>query len=405
MNARLLLRTVFAYFVRYRLRTSLIIAGIGTGVAVMVAIMPLAASARAGFFDYAARIYPTDVIVIANDAFLFGARGGQNLSLDDVEAVRASIPEIVDADPLVRVGWRELRHGANSTRVAILGVSEKARLIRRRDVATGEFLKRADVDRKARVILLGATTATRLFGVESPVGRQLFIDNRPFDVIGVLESAGADPHGGDLDHVVWIPYTTAMEELAGVDYLSEVSLALAGGERSARVAESIAAVMRERHAIAEGISDDFTVVTAVRVRERLERSFGTFDIVVRSTVAAVFALAALAVLGVLLMSVRQRATEIGLRKAFGARARDLALQITLEVSLAGLAAGAVGILIAWLALEWLSPFLGERFGMTDIRMSGLVAIASAGVAVLTALVGAALPAARAARLDPVETLR
>lgn len=404
MNVSLFFRTVLAGVGRYKLRSSLMAIAIAIGVMAMTAIEPMASGARASFLTYANHVYPTDVVVLASDRSLPG-RYANELELDDVEAIRATVPEILDWDPMVRVGARDLRNAGRSTRVGIVGYSERAQSVRRRSVRSGEFFSRADVDRRARVALIGSTTAERLFGEAPPVGAELYIDDRAFEIKGVLQSFGVNPHGADLDQTVWVPYTTAMEELLKGDYISEVALEVADPGRTEAVAERASEVMRERHAIPEGYVDDFNVVTPVAVRAQLDRAFGTLDLLVGSIVGIFFAMAALVVLGAMLIGVRQRAAEIGLRRAFGARSNDLRAQIAIEVLVVAAIASVVGVFGAWLTLELSSPFLADRLGMTDAGFSVQVAAESVAIAMLTALIGALWPAMRAAGLDPVSVLK
>ena len=225
MNGAILARAVGAQLARYKLRAALMTAGVALGVLALVAVDALAASARAGFMRYAAFAYPAEVIVLAaGDPIMGGGFGRDALRLEDVAAVRAAIPEIVEADTAVRAGWRDLKRAGRDARVPVFGYSERVQQVRRRGVQDGEFFTRAEVERGARVLLLGRTTAERLFGTESPIGAELFVDSLPFVVKGVLEPVGVDPHGIDLDHAIWLPFTTAMQDLLGVDSISEASL-------------------------------------------------------------------------------------------------------------------------------------------------------------------------------------
>jgi ABC-type antimicrobial peptide transport system permease subunit len=406
MSRSILMRAVAAQLGRYKTKTALMAAGIALGVLAMVAIQALAVSMRAGFGRYVAFAYPAEVVVLAaGDPITGGTRGRDALRLDDVAAVRAAIPEILEWDPVVRAGWRDVKRAGNDTRVPIFGYSEKVQSIRRRGVREGEFFDGADVDGRARVLLLGSTTAQRLFGTESAVGAELFVDSLPFVVKGVLEPVGMDPHGIDLDQTAWMPFTTAMDGLLGIDYLSEAALSIADPARAENVAVRIQTVMRERHAIPQGYEDDFTVVTAQFVRDRLNRSFDTIELFVALIVGVLFAIAAVIVASVLSIAMKQRAPEIGLRKALGARRLDLAVQVGLEVLAVSLIAAVAGLAAAYGILTATAPLLAAQFGMTGIELAPGTVLLALAAAAATALVGAALPVIRAARLDPVEALR
>jgi putative ABC transport system permease protein len=332
-----------------------------------------------------------------------GDEGGE-ITLADVEALRAAIPEIVDWDPLVRAGGRDLKNGDRDARVGVQGYSERAEQVRRRGVQEGAFFGVADVASRARVALLGSTTVRELFGTQSPVAAEIFIDNLKFEVRGVLEDAGADLHGGDLDQTVWIPFTTALD-LRKSDSLTSVSLQLGDPALTETVGERITSTLRERHAIPEGYVDDFTVTTPRGIGNQVNgmaAMIGRFTTVVATTV---FAVAALVVVGVMLATVKQRSAEIGLRRALGARRRDLRLQIVLEVLVVSLLASALGLAAGWLLLEALAPMLLDNTGVEVVPPSAGLVLGSVAAAVVTGLVGSVPAALKAANLDPVEALR
>jgi len=406
MNRALLLRTVAAQLLRHRLTTALMALAIGFSVLAMATLQPFVASARAAFFRYVNTAYPADVIVLQAGEFMMGGGYGSDaLRLTDVEAVLASIPEIAAWDPSIRAGSRDIKHAGRDVRVTVFGHSERAERARRRGVQNGDFFTRRDVETRARVALIGATTAERLFGNESPIGAQLFVDSLPVEVKGVLESIGVDPHGIDLDHVIFLPYTTVMDDLLGVDFLTAASLVLDDAARAEPVARRVEEVMRELHDIPQGYVDDFTVVTPVAVQQQLGSSLDTFGRLVGLIVATLFVVAGIIVLSTMLISIKQRSAEIGLRKALGARRRDLVLQIVLEVLALAAVASAVGLAAAWLATFFAAPVLAEQFGLVGLALSPPVVALSVAAAVLAALLGSIVPAYKAAGLDPIETLR
>jgi putative ABC transport system permease protein len=397
MNGTLLSHAVFARFARYKGKTALLTLAIAIGVLATVAITLFAEGAIRSFTRYARIVYPSDSVVVAGD------EGGE-IALADVETLRAAIPEIVDWDPLVRTGGRAIKNGDRDVRVGVQGYSERAEQVRRRSVKEGEFFTAADVASRARVALLGSTTVRELFGAQSPVGAEIFIDNLRFEVRGVLQDAGADLHGGDLDQAVWIPFTTALD-LTKSDSLTSASLQLGEPALTETVGERIASTLRERHGLPEGFVDDFTVTTPRGIGDQVNgmaAMIGRFTTVVAATV---FTVAALVVVGVMRATVKQRAAEIGLRRALGARRRDLRLQIVLEVLVVSLVASGLGLVTGWLLLEAFAPALLESTGVEVAPPSAGLVLASMAAAVATGLVGSVPAALKAARLDPVETLR
>jgi putative ABC transport system permease protein len=272
-------------------------------------------------------------------------------------------------------------------------------------VEEGEPFSPEDVSSRAKVTLIGSTTAARLFGDESPLGAQLFIDNVAFEVTGVLETIGVDPHGNDQDHVIWTPYTTLMEDILKIDYVSGVTFTVEDRERVPEIGEEIAEIMRRQHQIVEGQNDDFSVLTSEVLYEFFNRSFRTVSLFVPLIVGTAFLVSAFIILSIMQVTIKERTPEIGLRKAMGARPRDLEIQILLEVLVLAIGACLVGVVLAQLGSAALAPLLEEKMGVRQLTPSfSVIALAALG-AVATGVLGAILPARRAARLDPVKALK
>ncbi|HEU4886352.1 MAG TPA: ABC transporter permease [Thermoanaerobaculia bacterium] len=405
MNRALLWRTVLLRVKRYRLRSAVIAAGICISVLAAVLLQSVAVSVRQAFDVFIDRMYPADgVVLMAGGGFMGGRAGRTNLKLTDVETVAAETG-IAEWDPLVMVGGREVRRGGNSVRVAITGFSEKAESVRRRSVQEGEFFTADDVTTRANVALIGSTTAAELFPGESPIGAQLFIDNVPFEIRGVLESVGVDPHGGNMDQAIVIPYTTLMDEIARIDFVSGTTFIIDDPERADAVREEILRTMRERHAIGPGQEDDFVVITPVMVKAMANKSFRIFDLFVPAIAAAAFLISAGVIFSVMQLNIRARTAELGLRKAVGARSRDLEVQIVLEVLILAAGASLLGLLLASLGSTLVTPLLAAKFGVKQVTPSLTASILAALAALATGVAGGLVPARRAAKLDAVQSLR
>lgn len=406
MNRQLAFRNVVRSLTRFKSRAVLAGFGIVVSVLATVYVLSMGASVRSTFQTFVDRIYPADVVtVIAGTNFMAGGYGVQSLRLRDIAAVERAAAAVVAWDVTVYAGGRDLKAGERRTRVAVLGAGSNLPQVRRRPVAEGAGFDDADVEARARVALLGRTTARALYGNDSPIGATLFVENTPYTVKGVLSELGVSPHGDDEDDILYLPYTVVMDNIIKVDSVPQAAFQVTDAARLDEVARQIAAVLREQHGLTEGRPDDFSVIVPRDIQQRIARTFRTINIFAALICVAAFLISALVVLGVMHVSVRQRVPELGLRKAVGADATAIRSQILWEALVIAAIGCALGALLAWLAVYFTAPLLARKFGIEGVQMTALAVLVGAAAAFVTGLLGAWLPARRASRLDPVEALR
>lgn len=407
MNRSLAVSQIARSLTRFKSRS--LLGGLGIVVSVLATVFVLsAASAVRGTFDkFIAQLYPADVITLGSGRGMWAGGGsdGQPMRLRDIEVVTASVPGIVARDISAVAGPRDVKIGNRNARVLVAGTGAQAPQVRRRGASEGAYLDEADVSARARVALLGATAVRVLFGDASPVGSTIYIDNVPFKVKGVLERLGVSPHGDDQDNVIVIPYTVVMDSLLKVDYVPQVAYQVADPARMSEMMTAIVAVMRKQHGITDGRQNDFYVIQPSDIQRRLANSFGTMKVFVLLICAAAFVISALVVLGVMQVSVRQRTSELGLRKAVGADEREVRGQILWEALVIALAGCAIGAVLAGVTLYATAPMLARKFGFAGVGISLSAIVVGVLAALVTGAVGAWLPARRAGRLDPVAALR
>ena len=407
MNRSLAVRQVARSLTRFKGRS--VLGGIGIIVSVLATIyvVSVAGTVRGTFDRFIGRLYPSDVIVVGSGPGMWGGGGvdGQPMRLRDVNAVISSVPGIAASDITVAAGSRDVKVETRNTRVYVTGSGARAPQVRRRTTSAGAFIDEADVSSRARVALLGETTARALFGEASPIGSAIFIDNVPFRVKGLLEPLGVSPHGDDQDNVIVLPYTVVMDNLLKVDYVPQVGYQVADVTRMSEVKEQIVAVMRKQHGITDGRKNDFSVIVPTDMQQRVARSFGTIKLFVALICAAAFLISALVVLGVMQVSVRQRTSELGLRKAVGADQSEVSGQILWEAVVISLAGCAIGAVLAGVTLYATAPLLAKKFGFVGLGVSVPAILVGVLAALATGALGAWLPARRAGRLDPVAALR
>lgn len=398
MNYPLLLNSILARIGRYKLKTLLMSVGIVVSVVATV-LMQAAGSGFLGsiktFTDHA---YPIDTVVV------YSTDKGK-LQIPDLEAVAATVGEISGWDPLVDAGSRDIKNGSGNARIPVTGYSQAAESIGRRGVAAGEFFTAQDISSRGHVALIGATSAKALFADKSPLGEIVFIDNVAFEVKGVLEPLGVDPHGEDQDNTVVLPYTVVMEQILRTDAVEGARFSVSDRKRVEAVAERITAVLRERHSISKDQEDDFGVITPVVMQQNVARAFRIYDIFLPLIAGTTFLISGLMILAIMTITVRQRTQEIGLRKALGAKPRDLQIQIILEVALIAFVAAIVGMLLAKVGANALNPIFAVKFGVKSLSLSAFALFVAVSIAIATAVLGAWIPARRAAKLDPAIALK
>jgi putative ABC transport system permease protein len=392
------LQALFAH----RLRAGLALASVAAGVAAVALTAALGAGAQREVMRRMEAI-GTNLLVarpaeVARSPARPELRGMvRSLRLEDCAAISA-LPEVAAVAPGLEV--RALaKAGGAATLVRVLGTGPDFPAVRRFRIAAGRFLDLDDDRERRRVAVLGAVVAATLFPGEDPVGRELRLRGIPFEVVGVLAAKGALA-GDDEDAVILVPIRTALRRLANARSLDAVFVSAAepGGIPAATAA--ITALLRERHGVgSEGRPDDFALQNPARflamqrqaaeMLTRLSLGIGALTLLIGGT----------GILGLMLLSVRERTGEIGLRMAVGARPRDVLAQFLFEAMLlalggwlAGIALGGAGAAAVALATDWTLALPVEAL------------LASLALAVGIGLGFGAVPARRASLLPPIEAL-
>jgi len=404
MNGALLVRSVLARLLRYKARNFFVGLGMTVGVVATVTLLTLESRVEGRFQEFLENAYPADGIVLFSGSGPMGGPGKRNLKIEDIEMLAARTG-VDQWDPAVFVGFRDVRGDGAVQRVAISGGSDRAPYVRRRGAGDGAYFEAADVASAARVALLGTTAAAKLFPGRSPVGERVFVDNLAFEVKGVLEPRGSDPHGGDQDDVLVVPYTTLQSTLARTTAISGAMFRIADRSRVEALGREMVDLLRAEHQIAAGQPDDFSLFTAASMQTMFRRSFRTYKLFGPLLAVTLFLISALVVLTLGQLGVKARRREIGLRKAVGARSRDVETQFVVETLAVSAVAALLGLVLAEVAFVALAPLVERKFGLTGLAASPASMLFAVGGAVVAGLAGSLLPARRAARLDPISTLR
>ncbi len=404
MKSVRIIKNGFRAMARHKMRTIFMMIGIIVGITALTIIVSLGKGTERAIMKKIEKLFDSSsIIVSAGGGRQIGGGHGEvttSLDLEDVEALMSQIGNLRISDPFQMVPGREVKYKTASVNTTVFGRSAEAPAVWNRGVTAGEYFDRNDVERSARVVLLGQSVARELFGDTDPVGAQIRIGGAPFRVKGVLQLMGTDPHGMDRDNEVVIPITTMLRRVMNVDYIMAVKFLVRDREKMNQTVERIKNILRERHGINENEADDFSLITPDLVREMVARTNRVFTLFLPLIAGISLLVGGVLVAGLMLISVNERTGEIGLRKAIGARAKDIRLQFLSESVTITASGGGIGILLGLAAVMVFTKMMDlplviswQALGL-DIVFSTLVGLA-AGV----------YPAMRAANLNPVETIR
>ena len=399
-----------------KVRSFLTILGIVIGIAAVVAMMSLGAGAQHLIVGQIMSMGSNNVF-IEPGAFdpkktsIMEARMEEaeikTLKISDAQAI-INLPEIEEVAPFV-IGVEKVIYKDVSKKVTFIGTTPAAHIIEATEVTLGRDFTDAEVKSQARVAVLGYKIAQDLFGNENPIGKIIRIKKTNFRVIGVLEERGTQTFM-DLDEFVYVPVTTAQKLLLGIDHLKWIVAKAKSKDVIDEAVEDIRLLLRERHNIynpkGDLTKDDFKVMSQVEAANILSSVMGVFTLFLSSIAAIALVVGGIGIMNIMLVSVTERTKEIGLRKAVGARKKDILYQFLIEAVVLTSVGGVVGIVLGILGSFFGSLVFGKMLYMQWKFFISLKAIVlGVGVAVVVGLVFGIYPARKASQLSPIEALR
>ena len=395
-----------------KLRSGLTLLGIIIGVTAVISLTAIGRGAQESITSRIQSLGTNLLFVQAGATNQFGFSGAQgsaaSLTLEDSQALLDPVlaPSVTDVAPETTV-FGQIVFERENTNTQVIGITPSYLPVRAYEVEEGRPLTEADLGRRAQVALLGPETAEELFGLREPVGHTIRINGRPFEVVGLLESKGAGGFGNQDDRVL-IPITTAYYRLGaqrtagGEITVQRVSVQIADEDASDAATAEISSILRLRHRITA--EDDFTVTSQVETIETLEETTQTFVIFLGAIAGISLLVGGIGIMNIMLVSVTERTREIGIRKAMGAKRRDILSQFLVEAVLLSLTGGIVGVALGYGITYF---FDGVALGTQNLDMvfSSDIAILATAVSGGIGLFFGIYPAMQAARLHPIEALR
>lgn len=401
-----LIAGAFRQMWRFRLRSGLVVCCAALGVAGIIASVNYASSGRQQILDQIRRMGTNTVMISAQQsrATAGRARTGSivtTLREADYAALRRDLTGHVRSSAIVTQSFR-LKAGDFSKAATVVGCEPSYFTIKSWPVEAGEIFDAPDLRRSARVALVGHTVAADLYGSDSAaaIGQRLFINRVPFEVAGVLAERGQGLDIANEDEQVYVPLTTAMRRLLNLDYFNAVVFEIADWNDMDASARMITGILHVRHHTMAGQRDDFQVQNQKELVDTQLASSARLVFFVRWIGVSGLLVSGLGVLAIAWITVRDRTTEIGTRRALGATASDVFFQFVFEASVLAAIGAASGLWIGRIASALIAaraklPFVFER----------TPAMTALTTALLLNLLFSAWPAFRAARLDPIQALK
>lgn len=391
----------WASLIANKMRSILTMLGIIIGVAAVIALVSIGNGVKQDIQNSISSLGSNLLMVMPGAPRTPGVRPSQgsmkSLKVSDYQAI-SKLDGVKAASPYTANSYVTIYQSKNWT-TTVSGVSSNFQDVNNWTMAEGRFISSKNVENRERVAVVGQTVVKNLFAGEDPVGKKIRVKNIPFRVIGVLNSKGNGTMGNDQDDVIFIPYTTAMERVEGVDYLRMVYVVASDDNGIDRLQSDIENLLRVRHSIKDTNLDDFNIQNMKSIMETMEQTTGTLTLFLGAVAAISLVVGGIGIMNIMLVSVTERTREIGIRKALGATYFVIVTQFLIEAVVISLMGGLIGIALGIGA----SKLIGLASGMSTV-ISVPTIVLSFAFSMAIGLVFGIYPARKAAKLNPIDAL-
>ena len=391
-----------------KLRSFLTMLGIIIGVGAVVAMLAIGTGAQDSVIQSVQDIGSNLIIVVPGnqedeqqgfEQMLGDDKDAEALKIEDAKAIGKEANLVSGAAPVI-LSSSIVSYLNRNTRASVYASSEEAEDIYSFEIEKGNFFSSSDVANSSNVAVLGQTVINELFGNIDPMGEIIKVDGKNFTVIGIVKSKGTDQFGNDQDNVVSMPITTAQNKLYGIDYVNMILAQSISEEDIDEASEEIEKILRRQHNIGPGEKNDFTVRNQTQILDIVGTITSIFTITIASIASISLLVGGIGIMNIMLVSVTERTREIGIRKAIGAKNKDILIQFLIESIVLSITGGIMGIIFAVAVASILN-----KFTILTTSITAYPIILAITFSTVVGLFFGIYPAMRAARLNPIEALR
>jgi len=389
----------------HKLRTILSLLGIVVGIATVSVMAAVGRGSEQKVLEGIRRMGTNLISVTAGKVTVVAGRTRQNaivtsLLPEDAYAIQSAAPELISLVAPAQAKKIAVKFEEVSLKTNIVGTTPEMLAIRNLRLESGNMFDDQDDRASRRVAVIGQTVVRDLFGGANPVGQTIRIGKVPFQVIGMLVVAGVDMNGADQDDQILIPIRTALRRVFNIVYVNNIYVQARSEQQMDACAARLRDLLRERHRLRGEKQDDFTIQNQAELLRAQEETQQTFTSLTVGVASLSLAVGGVGILAVMLMSVRERVREIGLRRALGARRSDILLQFLLEAMMLSLSGGLVGVLVG-VAATLVVAYVADWQAVLVPQTLFLAVACSAAIGLLFGTI----PARKASLANPVNSLR
>jgi putative ABC transport system permease protein len=405
------IRIALRALAKNKMRAGLTVLGVVIGIAAVTTMVSVGQSASElvqGEF----RSLGTNVLVVFPSA---QRRRGVSrdmavtLTAKDSDAIAQEADAVIAATPIVGAGGQVIYGNTNWSPREMVGVGEDYLVVRNWPLSHGGFFTRREITSAAKVCVIGHTLVAKLFQTTNPIGAKIRIRKIPFEVIGVLETKGANMVGEDQDDIVIVPYTTALRRIQGSDFnnVNAILVSAASTTSMETAQHEVTQLLLERHHIRPGEPADFQVQNMAEIANILGIITGTMTLMLASIAGISLVVGGVGIMNTMLVSVTERTREIGIRMAVGARSRNILRQFLVESVVLSCVGGVIGLALGVAGSAGITMLINSLSSGRDwpVVISVPAAIVAMIFAAAVGIFFGFYPAFKASRLDPIDALR